>query len=626
MNRSLKRFAWRIVLVHAALLLPLLLLVFAAAHEVYHSTHDQAQKQVQKQQELLASQTASGLKGYYDSIFSDLELFKPVDPDAEDVDDRTTEDQAFLPPTPPSNGIPGRRLMVPRSMPPQMRTLRDVLPLQLSGRVSHLFVVYKDGSNNPNRLGPQSATPTLQEVAAKNRDWLESVERPSFISLEQFTGSSGDVRGLSVIGVPLGNGASRSAVLIATVPVRQIAKRFFDEVNQSGDNAIFLLDEQLTCMSASKSDRIGGSIDDTAAAKIRELSGTGEDGSGVIRQPFTMGARTFKPSIITVDPVKVLDKQWYVVLVQPQADVDTVVAALFHKTLLWAVFVGISIAAILVSTAIQIIRNRARSERERHELLEKELRQAREIQLHWLPQPRANDGILDIATINQPASRISGDFYNWFDLPGGRTAVVIGDVTGHGMAAAFLMATTQLLVRNTLPLTEDPGRCLEEINRQLCTQIFNGQFVTLQILILDPTAGTVEIASAGHPFPILSDKDTLRTLVMEPNLVLGVDPSAQYATETFPLHASSTLLLYTDGVVDAESRKSDRFGADRLRDAVRQSTGDAAHLVRAIVKSIDQFRSGQPLSDDLTMVAIQLQPRWNHVAAAPAQPLESAVV
>ena len=63
---------------------------------------------------------------------------------------------------------------------------------------------------------------------------------------------------------------------------------------------------------------------------------------------------------------------------------------------------------------------------------------------------------------------------------------MIGDVTGHGMSAAFLMATAQLLVRNTLPQSRDPGRCLEEVNRQLCVQVFNGQFVTMQLLVIDP--------------------------------------------------------------------------------------------------------------------------------------------
>ena len=99
---------------------------------------------------------------------------------------------------------------------------------------------------------------------------------------------------------------------------------------------------------------------------------------------------------------------------------------------------------------------------------------------------------VDLAAANFPANHISGDFYNWFELPDGRVAVVIGDVTGHGMSAAFLMATTQLLVRTTMQRVTDPAACLEEVNRQLCTLVFNEQFVTLQILVLDPDGGPVE--------------------------------------------------------------------------------------------------------------------------------------
>jgi sigma-B regulation protein RsbU (phosphoserine phosphatase) len=268
--------------------------------------------------------------------------------------------------------------------------------------------------------------------------------------------------------------------------------------------------------------------------------------------------------------------------------------------------------AILLSTAIQLIRTRVRAERERHDLLEKEVRQAREIQLHWLPRPRANDGILDIATINQPASRISGDFYNWFEIPDGRTAVVIGDVTGHGMAAAFLMATTQLLVRNTLPLTQDPGRCLEEINRQLCTQVFNGQFVTIQILVLDPATGRVEIATAGHPGPLFGAGESFKPLKLEPNLVLGVDSTSTYPTEEFHLAPLSTVLLYTDGVVDVESSNGVRFGIDRLRQSLYGQSAGAQHVIRAVLKQIDAFRGKVPLGDDLTMVAVQLQQTFAH--------------
>jgi len=262
-------------------------------------------------------------------------------------------------------------------------------------------------------------------------------------------------------------------------------------------------------------------------------------------------------------------------------------------------------------------------ERERHQLLEKELKQARDIQLAWLPQKRKRSDVLDIATVNHPASRISGDFYNWFDLPEGRTAVVIGDVTGHGMSAAFLMATTQLLVRNTLPLVGDAGRCLEEINRQLCTQAFNGQFVTLQIIIFDPRNERVEVATGGHPPPLVGDGETFRPLPLEPNLVLGVEKESTYAAEVFDLAPLSTLLLYTDGVLDAESKAGERFTLDRLRQSLRGSFDSAQAMVDAVLGAVDEFTAGSPLGDDLTLVAIQLQPP---PVAPPAREIRRPVV
>ena len=158
------------------------------------------------------------------------------------------------------------------------------------------------------------------------------------------------------------------------------------------------------------------------------------------------------------------------------------------------------------------------------------MQEARRIQLAWLPdRERSSDG-LQIATVNHPASHISGDFYNFFDLPDGRTALVIGDVTGHGMSAAFLMATAQLLVRTTLPGYCDPAACLAEVNRQLCTQVFNGQFVTMVVAIIDRDNRRLEIASAGHPPPLINDGAGFRVLPMDTNFLLGVEPDAEFSS------------------------------------------------------------------------------------------------
>ena len=146
-------------------------------------------------------------------------------------------------------------------------------------------------------------------------------------------------------------------------------------------------------------------------------------------------------------------------------------------------------------------------ERERAAALRKELERASQIQQAWLPHRPPASRALDVAAVNYPAQHISGDFYNWFELPDGRTAIAIGDVTGHGMSAAFLMATTQLLIRTTLARITDPGQCLTEVNRQLCTQVYAGQFVTIQLLVLEPETGAIELANAGHPPPLVGEPD-----------------------------------------------------------------------------------------------------------------------
>jgi sigma-B regulation protein RsbU (phosphoserine phosphatase) len=290
--------------------------------------------------------------------------------------------------------------------------------------------------------------------------------------------------------------------------------------------------------------------------------------------------------------------------------------------LYWAGFLVISMTAILVSTAISLIRVRVRMERVQHEVLTRELSQARQIQLNWLPNQHSAGPALDIAAINQPASHISGDFYNWFTLPDGRQVITIGDVTGHGMAAAFLMATTQLLVRTTMPRVKNPGECMEEVNRQLCTQVFHGQFVTMLIVVLDLERGQLELATAGHCAPLISEAGgEFKSLPIRAQLVLAVDSETTYPTERFQFDAGSSMLLYTDGVVDVQAKNGDRFDTRRLRDILIGPFVSAQAIVDRVVSTVNAFREGRELGDDLTLVAIQTQsvPRGTHLTQAAEQ-------
>jgi len=287
----------------------------------------------------------------------------------------------------------------------------------------------------------------------------------------------------------------------------------------------------------------------------------------------------------------------------------------------------VAMTMILVSTSTTMIRGRLRLERVQREMLTRELDQAREIQLMWLPksadqQDKTKNFPIDIAAVNRPASHVSGDFYNWFELSDGRICIVIGDVTGHGLPAAFLMATTQLLVRAIIERVPDPGACVRETNRLLCQHVFSGQFVTLLVAILDPPKNTLALATAGHPAPVIGAGEEFTALNIEPQLVLAIDGNVDYRTQHFDLPDGASILLYTDGVTDVQNPGDERMGEDWLTRGVYGMFNRAQDLVDAVLDGIDTYRNGREPADDLTLVAIQLQ---KDPVAAEAKPKEAAL-
>jgi sigma-B regulation protein RsbU (phosphoserine phosphatase) len=309
--------------------------------------------------------------------------------------------------------------------------------------------------------------------------------------------------------------------------------------------------------------------------------------------------------MITLAPVNIAQEHWMLFLAQPMSNIDASITPLFTRTLYWAAFLAASITAVLVSTSLQLIRAQSRLDRERRRSMEREILQARRIQQQWLPEMSSAPEGLDVAAINQPANQISGDFYNWFALPDGRSAIVIGDVTGHGMTAAFLMATTQLLVRNILYSTPDPGRAMEEVNRQLSSQMFRGQFVTMLIIAVDLEKKEIEVASAGHPAPLVLQNGKVYPLDSQAQLVLGIERDVQYPTQRFSLPEASGLLLYTDGVIDAIGSGDERFGLRRVVHSLNSPLPSAREMIGAVTAAVKQFRGPVDLHDDLTLVAIQ---------------------
>lgn len=621
MEDAAKHFARRIILIHLAMLMGVAAIVLFASREVYQQTKNQATEQAKARQSLLASQTSRGIEAFYHSIFSDLDLLRQADKD-DDETERPTTNPA------PTPGIDWRKLLRLDERPNVINQnaafqnfFTGILWKQLTGRVEILFAVNRDRlrGRDPERMlerfpiqtiGNAGNLITEKEIVLKSVDWLKTVEKPQISRFQQYPIEGGSSIGLNLVCVPISQRNPR--LLVAAVDIKIAQDRFTANLNSDNDStSAFLFDEFGAIMISSNQRLVGRNITTLRDERLRDFAtrylGRGKRGTETIQTEYTLAGQNFPPGMMAIEPVSIAGKKWEFLVTTPLSDVDAVVNRVFKRAIFWAIFVVGSMTAILLSTAVQLIRARVRMERVRNDMLTKELTQAREIQLAWLPQQGASFPAMDIAAINHPASHISGDFYNWFELPDGRTVVTIGDVTGHGLSAAFLMATSQLLVHTTMLRLQDPGKTLTEVNKQLCVQVFNGQFVTMLICVIDIEAGTLEVATAGHYPPILGTAGNFTSLPVEPQLVLGVEKDTKYPTEHFTLPSSASLVLYTDGVLDAQSPDGQRFDIKRILESVQGQNQTAQTLVDSIVAHITQFRGTRSLPDDLTLVCIQTQ-------------------
>ena len=514
---------------------------------------------------------------------------------------------------PPSPQSPGNRS--PQRPFLRAAAARAFIPLlwnQLHDRVSGLFIYDKAAREansifviHPADRPSDEEDAQTRKVAIAEVAWLRSATKPAVSRYRPLDG------GVNLVCVPLGDLNRR--LLVAIVPASEIGRRFLPTGMRYATTGATLVDDAMVAIVSTDPSADGKNLAKAEDPAVRSLA----DGfladpaqrTLQIETPFTLRSGVTKsPRLLTVQPVDVAGSKWCLFVGSPLADINAVVNDVFRRALIWAAFVVVSVTGILVSTAVQLIRSQSRVERLRHDLLTRELTQARDIQLKWLPEPFSPRRDLDAAACNKPASHISGDFYNWFDLPDGRTVFIIGDVTGHGMAAAFLMATTQLLVRNTMTRLLDPGKCLREVNRQLCVQMFNGQFVTMLIVVVDARGGWIEVATAGHPAPLLGEGGEFARLPLEPQLVMGVQSDEVYPTERFKLPSRASLLMYTDGVVDIEgqARAGGRFGIQRLLTCAARGGESAQSILASILDAAEEFRGGSELGDDVTLVALQI--------------------
>jgi phosphoserine phosphatase RsbU/P len=231
--------------------------------------------------------------------------------------------------------------------------------------------------------------------------------------------------------------------------------------------------------------------------------------------------------------------------------------------------------------------------------IHKELEVAQRIQLSILPADFPPSTNFRVAARYVPMTSVAGDFYDFLVSDDTQAGLLIADVSGHGVPAALIASMVKLAASSQRGNAADPAGLLKAMNTTLCGNT-QGQFVTAAYVHLNAKAGELRYSAAGHPAMLLLRGGEV-TPVIENGLMLAAFDSSDYTTTVRPLMQGDRLLLYTDGIVEAEDRREEEFGQERLCALLRESAGLAhAETADMILSSVQQWSAGQ--DDDMTLL------------------------
>jgi serine phosphatase RsbU (regulator of sigma subunit)/anti-sigma regulatory factor (Ser/Thr protein kinase) len=249
---------------------------------------------------------------------------------------------------------------------------------------------------------------------------------------------------------------------------------------------------------------------------------------------------------------------------------------------------------------------------------EQELEVAKLIQQNFLPKQLPELSGWQVAAYYRPAREVGGDFYDVIPLPGGKVGFVVGDVTDKGVPAALVMAATRSVLRASAQRLVEPGETLERVNEHLCPDMPEKMFVTCLYGVLDPETGHFRFANAGHDLPYVKTAEGSEELRAR-GMPLGLMPGMPYEEKETVLQPGDSLLLHSDGVVEAHDLDGEMFGFPRLKQCVADYPGGGELIDRVLSDLHDHTGPDAEQEDDITMVVLQRSPGAAHLVngAAP---------
>lgn len=237
-----------------------------------------------------------------------------------------------------------------------------------------------------------------------------------------------------------------------------------------------------------------------------------------------------------------------------------------------------------------------------------ELELARRLQLESLPTEFPTRPSFSLHAAMQPAKEVGGDFYDVMMLPGERLALMVGDASGKGVAAAIFVAMTRSLLRAAIARGASPGEALAQANDTLAADNPAMMFATAFVAILDCRTGALTFASAGHDAPRRLAADGTEAPLHgrgQQDVALGILGDIGYSDRVCAVAPGDVLLLFTDGVTEADRADGTFFGEDRLGATLAAARGASPpETVRRIAEAVEAFAAGAPQADDITLLCL----------------------
>lgn len=239
--------------------------------------------------------------------------------------------------------------------------------------------------------------------------------------------------------------------------------------------------------------------------------------------------------------------------------------------------------------------------------LEEQLDLARDIQRGFLPSSLPETPGLDVAARSRFCLEVAGDYYDVLSLPGGRTMLAVGDVSGKGAGAALIMANLQASLRITATLGLEPAEIATQINNLIYTNTPLEQYITFFLCVFDPKTRKLTYVNAGHnPTLVFGSNGRTRELDVG-GMILGVMPGAVYEQEVIELETGERIFLYTDGITEATSPAGEEFGVIRMKqmlNAIAKRSPDDA--LASLESEVMRFHGRKVFDDDSTLVMAQI--------------------